>query len=172
MIFLILVRSEFTNMNAQFNDINPALAAENVRQYQLFDNVLKLREILIRENFWDQNTVNRFIEIFQQFIDILKADFDPIGYTINIKIKKTTVKKMPNYRAESIFYYNAIGNTMMILIKENKDRIIACLSNYYGNTLDIASIYEIYFSFIANVSHLYNLTNVQCISDNIVQIIL
>lgn len=156
-------------MNYSNIDLNPNIQATNMRQYQMFDNVLKTREALLRGNFWDQNIVNRFIELFSQFIDILKADYDPITFSINIKIKKTTVKKMPNYRAESIFYYNAVGNAMMILLKEQKDRVIDCLAKQFNIS---ASVYDLYFCIINDVTYVYNLTNVQCISDNIVQIVL
>ena len=150
-------------------DINPNLNPTNSRQYQFLDNVLIVRESLLKGGFWDQETINRFVTLFSQFIDILEYKYDPATFTINCKVRKTTVKKMPNYRAESIFYYNSVGNAMMILLKEFKDRVIKCLINTFGNS---ELSYEIYFNIITNAAYTYNLTNVQCISDSIVQIIL
>jgi len=150
-------------------DPNPSHAARYIRQYGLFENVLKVREAMLREGFWDQETVNRFAVLFQQFIDIIKYDYDPITNSILFKIKKTTVKKMPNYRAEAMFYYNAVGNAIMILLKEYKDKIIFCLGRYFDKE---TNIYELYSDIVSNSMYMYNLTNVQCIYDNIVQVVL
>ena len=135
-------------------------------------SVLKVREALLKGNFWDQNTADRFMQLFQQFVEILKYDFDPIGYTINIKIKKTAAKKMNNYSPNALFYYNIIGNIMMLILKENKERVIYCLQNYRDEYYPNGSVYDVYFALISNPTYLYNLANVQCIMDNVVQIIL
>ena len=138
-------------------------------------NVLRVREALLIGGFWDQATVDRFMQLFQQFVEILKYDYDPTGCTINIKIKKTAVRKLNNYAPEASFYYNILGNVMMLILKENKEKVIRCISNYLNSTnwsWTDGSVYDIYFSIIADPTYLYNLANVQCIMDNTIQIIL
>ena len=140
----------------------------------ILQDVLRVREALIKYGFWDQTTVDRFITLFQQFVECLKCDYDPNTFTIRIKKKKTAVKKIPNYRPEVYFYYSILGSVMMLILKENKERVIRCLQNYIQNcpSLEGKSVYDIYFTMITNTTYLYNLANVQCIMDNLVQVIL
>lgn len=140
----------------------------------ILQDVLRVREALIKYGFWDQPTVDRFITLFQQFVECLKCDYDPNTFTISFKIKKTAVKKIPNYRPEVYFYYSILGSVMMLILKENKERVIRCLQNYIQNcpSLGGKSVYDIYFTMITNTTYLYNLANVQCIMDNLVQVIL
>lgn len=141
----------------------------------ILGDVLHVREALIKNNFWDQETVARFIELFQGYIECIKYDYDPASFTISLRIKKTAVRKIPNYRAEVQFYYNIIGQIMMVILKDYKDKIIKCLMSYFNpNNDDITyqSVYNTYFTMTTNPTYLYNLANVQCIMDNVVQIIL
>lgn len=143
-------------------------------QLFILNEVLRVREALVKYGFWNQATVDRFVTLFQQYVECLKYEFDPRTNTISLKIKKTAVRKIPNYRPEVHFYYNIIGNVMMTMLKENKQQVICCLQNYIQSCPDMTgkSVYNIYFAMITDPTYLYNMANVQCIMDNIVQVIL
>lgn len=143
-------------------------------QGEILNDVLKVREALVKNGFWDHAIIDRFVVLFQQFVECLKYEYDPNSFTINLKIKKTAVRKIPNYRPEAYFYYNIIGNIMAIILKENKEKVIYCLQSYMQSCPALAgkSVYDIYFAIITNPMYLYNMASVQCIMDNIVQVIL
>jgi hypothetical protein len=140
----------------------------------ILTNVLRLREALLKGNFWDQPTIERFVSLFQQYVEILKYEYDPNTFTITIKIKKTAARKISNFRPESYFYYSILGNVMLVILKENKERVIQCLCNYQNKyNIHDSTVYDLYFAMTTNQpTYLYNMANLQCITDNIVQIVL
>ena len=172
MIFLILVRSEIDIMDSiNYKDPNPRLYPAYVRDYNRMNQILHIREALTRGGFWDQETINRFVELFSKTIKITSFEVDLTSQSIFIHInsKKSVLNKLQNYRAESMYFYSIIGNVMLQLIPMYKNKFIDCI--YYNYGLTMVQINELYNQIVTDQFCLCNLFNVQLISDSIVQII-
>ena len=119
-------------------------------------------------NFYNDSTVIQdLINSIGMHIDCLGIDYDPITYSITIKIKKTAMKKLHGTRFvhNAIFYYDYISRIFSEMFIKNKDRIINILGSC-GHQNPI----EEFDNIIANNSSLANLCHITCLLDNIVVI--
>lgn len=93
--------------------------------------------------------INTLIDIINKYISTMDVSYSTSDFTITVKIKKTAMKKYPNF-SHNVMYYYGIFNT---IFREFVDG----LELYYDNSIPPIDSGEI--------SGLYNLT---CVSDNII----
>lgn len=142
-------------------ELNPELAWQYVRDYNYMNNVLALRESLINGGFWDQETINKFVELFSQAVKIDSYEVNYSGFTIQMKLHMTK-KKHNLYNA--LYFYPIIGSVMKSLINWNSLRFMQIVTS--------AKYYDIYSKIINDERLLCNLCNVQCIGSDVIQIVL
>lgn len=163
-----------------FNTVAPienSLYEETINAFnEDLHTILTVRNILSRTLFRRSDVQNKFMQLLYTYIDILKCEYSPEQLTYTIKVKKTSVKRMPNYRPEVSFYYNIIGNIMRDLLTQFKDIVVDLFQiHIFGaNKNAYIDAYNLYNMIVSDQSrfNLANLANVQCISDNIIQIIM
>lgn len=156
------------NQSDYNKDPNPYMHPYFVRQYDFMNAILRIREMLISEGFWDQESVNRFVALFSQTVDIDCYEVDYHSYTIQIKIAK---KKKATRPINALDFLSNIGNTIRRMVTEFRSKCIACIKRGYPN-LDIGQIYDLYSAIASDDMCLYNLVNVQCIGPDTIQIVL
>lgn len=144
-----------------------------------FHEVLTVRSALCQTLFREPEVQSTFMSLIQQAIDPIKCEYNPEQLTYTIKVKKTSVKRMPNYRPEVSFYYNIVCSIMQQILTIYKDQVIQIFMRFpqilniaQSNDSDYMRAYSIYNKLISNQYQLCNLVNVQCISDGVIQIIM
>jgi len=115
-------------------------------------------KILLHKHFYNRDTIQELMNIFQSSFDLFGIEYDDSSKIIQMKIKKTNIKKIPNYSHSSLFYYNIINPIMFGFYSENLESIMR------ANT-DNCNLGYIWME--DKVQMLYNIT---VIGDNIINI--
>lgn len=143
--------------------------------------MLVVRAMLSQTLFRDPEIQNKFMDLIQSNIETLRCEYNPEQITYTVRVKKTSVRKYPDYRPEACFYYNIIGELIRQLLTLYKDKTISCIMRYQSYLNDICpdnanipyiAAYSIYNEIMSNPTIICNLADIQCISDNIIQIIM
>ena len=142
------------------------------------DSSVIIRSILASTLFRDSNFQNQFMELFNKVFQCVKFNYDSLTSTYTFRIKKTSVKKIPNYNSTSNFYYPFVAGILATMIKNYKNSIVEMMITDRNIISYIPkngiSVYEFCFNTItvlaSNQGLLSCLFDIQCISDNIVQI--
>ena len=58
----------------------------------------------------DRKYVDILMNIISRYIDLLVIDYNESTKTVSIKIKKTSMKKLPSFRHCIDFYYNSFSH--------------------------------------------------------------
>lgn len=144
----------------------------------IFHKILLVRNILAKYFFKRPEVQESFIRLLESNLDVIKCEYIPEQQMYVVKIKKTSIRKMPNYRPEASFYYNILGDIVRNLLAMHKTLVLTCFSteidkiaSLYPNEFIIRVPYLLYDDIMLNHIVLSNLMNIQCVSDNIIQII-
>ena len=97
------------------------------------------------EVYSNQYMLDRLMNYIQEQFDLFNIEYDPVEKKIELKIKKTNIKKETNFSHTSLFYYerlnrafitdtevhdyisNRINNSNMIMDKFSYDRLMRVL---------------------------------------------
>lgn len=137
-----------------------------------------MRSVLASTIFRSEEFQAEFMETFNKVFPCVKYQYDPYKSIYTFRVKKTAVKKIQNYSSTSEFYYPFIADMVSCIIKQNKLSIMQLMmlnvSIHKHLPAEDISIYEFCSNTIdVLTSHqglLSCLFDVQCISDNIVQV--
>ena len=114
-------------------------------------------------NYIRQNSyTDELCAIIGKHIESLSVDFDIISHRFAIKIKKTTMKRIPGFIHDPNFYYSKVADIFYEFIWSNKDEIYNDLISIGANPEDIFKSIE------ANRNILANICYISCIEDNII----
>lgn len=104
----------------------------------------------------DPKYIEMIANLIGSKIDCLEIKTDPIICTIDIEIKKTTMRRAKGYNASSMYYYGIMQSVFKEFFDQNPE-----LVNFIKNTTNLDPY--------ANLSNLYH---VYCIGDKYVRILL
>lgn len=146
--------------------------------YKMMDNaewtrVLQVRQALLQYGFWTTETIQEIINHIDACIGVIKFDYDQSNNCITIQIRKTMLKKS-NMKHDSLSYYPLLSNIMINIMLSHKVLVLDCLAKYF-NIPSINNCKELYdlYNWVTSGSYcLSNMANVQCVGDNVIQIIL
>lgn len=141
-----------------------------------------LRSIFRPIIFGQPNSQEEFIRLIEANIDILKYEYDSVHWSYTIKIRKTSIKRLPNFKAEGYFYYNIIGKIISQMICNHRtelvDTLMAMDDRVFSSTIGFrypadvskySAAYDLVHRLVQNPNNI-SLISLQCIGDNIIQI--
>ena len=124
----------------------------------------KMRDLkLLLHRFLYNNSLQKLIEEFQNTFDLFSIEYDETTKIIQMKIKKTTMKKIPHYNHTSSFYYSIINPIMCNFFYNNIDIIRSNVSVF-------PSLEESDVDLLHNERQIILLYNIIVIGDNIINI--
>ena len=135
--------------------------------------VLQIRQALLQNGFWNTETINTIITSIDACIGVIKFDYDHLRNCITIQIRKTLLKKN-GMTHDVLSYYPLVSSIMTNIMVMYKKSILACLANYFGisNINNCKELFDLYNWMLSDSACISNLVNIQCVGDNVVQIIL
>ncbi len=124
----------------------------------------KMRDLkLLLHRFLYNNSLQKLIEEFQNTFDLFSIEYDETTKIIQMKIKKTTMKKIPHYNHTSSFYYSIINPIMCNFFYNNIDII-------RNNISVFPSLGESDVGLLQDERQIILLYNIIVIGDNIINI--
>ncbi len=133
--------------------------------------------------FGQPTSQDEFIRLIEENIGILKYEYDSIHGIYSIKIRKTSIKKLPNFKAEGYFYYNIIGKIIAQMIINHRCELVSALMEmddkvfsstvgyrYSPEISKYEASYDLVHRLSQNPNNIISLISLQCIGDNIIQI--
>ena len=73
---------------------------------------IKLRETLYCNSNCNLLATNILLEHFREAFSLINCSYDPIGVKIELKIKKSAMKKDKNFNNKAEYYYPLIAKTL------------------------------------------------------------
>lgn len=153
-----------TNIEKISYEINNYIT--NARNVKDIDNFIRftssIRLMLHNHIYNNSDNIDKLITHFN-VIDLFNIEYDLINKTLQLKIKKTNMKKYSNYAHNVSFYYtifNQILNSFFYEIYDQLDYAIKTEGINYGINCDVNYILD-----IRVISMIYSITP---ILDNIV----
>lgn len=122
-------------------------------------DMTSIRMALYKNVYSDISNINILMSLISSVIDTLLIEYNPVTNSINIKIKKTSMKKDQMFCHNTSYYYAIFTNIFSQYIISNIDLIKNDI-----NYLDITDLQN-----PMQLSMVFNLT---CVSDNIIIIYL
>lgn len=153
------------SMAQQANNSNLQQNIENIMMSQPIKVMTDIRLILHNTLYTNHEFFVELIKKLSQRIDTLQVSYNISTFSINIKIKKTTMKKVMNFEHNVLFYYDLITDAIREILSDNQSLIINYLRPIYGGSA--INIFAITMQNPSLISLIYNAT---CISDNIINI--
>lgn len=154
-----MVYHQMNNSNILQQNIESIVASQPIKI--MTDIRLMLHNTLYMNNEF-------FVELIKKLnrrIDTLQVSYDISTFSITIKIKKTTMKKVTNFEHNVLFYYGLITDAIREILSENQAFVINCLRTAYGD-----KAIDIFFIIMQNPGLISLIYNATCISDNIINI--
>ena len=126
-------------------------------------NKMKDLKLLLHRFIYNSDSLQVLIQDFQNEFDLFSIEYDETTKIIQMKIKKTTMKKIPRYNHTSSFYYSIIN---------------PIISNFFYNNIDIIrqniigfqSLHESDMEILRDERKIMLLYNIIVIGDNIINI--
>lgn len=103
-------------------------------QIEFCDPIVKFRLFLHRYIYSDQMCLNILFDYMKSNFDLFNLSYDPVNRIIDLKIKKTNIKKSPNYNHSVDYYYPIINNIMSQFI--NNDYVHGMITNTLSEAKD------------------------------------
>jgi hypothetical protein len=132
-------------------------------------NEVKNLKLLLHNHFYnDQNNINSVITELTSNFNLFSINYQSIDKSVQLKIKKTNMKKTGSYSHTSSYYYNILNIVFYNVYNKNLAQI-QMLIRQFGAMYGLKGHETKYLSDSQTVSLLYNATT---LSDNIVIIYL
>lgn len=134
------------------NYINNVQGVKNIDNFIRFTSSVRL--MLHNHIYNNPDNINKLINHFN-IIDLFNIDYDSINKTLQLKIKKTNMKKYPNYIHNVSFYYSIFNQILHSFLYEIYNQLeyvidtegvnygVACEVNYILDNRVISMIYNI-----------------------------
>lgn len=126
-------------------------------------NKMKDLKLLLHRYLYNCNTLQLLIGDFQNEFDLFSIEYDETTKIIQMKIKKTTMKKIPQYNHTSSFYYSIINPIICNFFNNNIDII-------KENVSEFPSLKESDVDILQDERQTILLYNIIVIGDNIINI--
>lgn len=129
-------------------------------------NEIKNTRVLLHNYFYnEENIINDLIERISNNFNLFSIEFNPLTKVIQIKIKKTNMKKIDNSDLLN-FYYKMINSVMVDFFIHNYN-MVGNLMSKYKNEYNLTGKEITYLNDINMIHNFYYIT---IISDNIISI--
>lgn len=129
-------------------------------------NEIKNTRILLHNHFYiNENNINDLINRISNNFNLFSIDYNPINKIIQLKIKKTNMKKIDS--SDLLNSYYRVINDIMVDYFINNYGTIGELMNTYKNEYNLNGN-EI--TYLNNINTVYNFFHITIISDNIISI--
>ena len=126
------------------------------------EKILQIKLGLYTHVYNNEKFISTLKCLLQSNLDLFNMDID--NNVIQLKIKKTNMKKSNQYIHSSQYYYGIISNIIISALMENKELVYSMVSN----KVSMNDINEILF----NPSTYQLFYNITALSDNIIYIYL
>jgi len=126
-------------------------------------NKIRDLKLLLHRFVYNCNSLQKLLDDFQNSFDLFSVEYDETTKIIQMKIKKTTMKKIPHYNHTSSFYYSIINPIIYNFIYDNIDIIRNNISEF--STLEISDV-----DLLQDERQINLLYNIIVIGDNIINI--
>ena len=126
-------------------------------------NKMRDLKLLLHRFIYNCDSLQKLIEEFQNTFDLFSIEYDETTKIIQMKIKKTTMKKIPHYNHTSSFYYYIINPIMCNFFYNNIDIIMSNVSMF-------SSLKESDVCLLEDERQIILLYNIIVIGDNIINI--
>jgi len=126
-------------------------------------NKMKDLKLLLHRFIYNSNSLQTLIQDFQNEFDLFSIEYDETTKIIQMKIKKTTMKKIPRYNHTSSFYYSIITPIISNFFHNNADII-------RQNIIGFQSLQESDMEILQDERQIILLYNIIVIGDNIINI--
>jgi len=126
-------------------------------------NKMRDLKLLLHRFIYNCDSLQKLIDEFQNTFDLFSIEYDETTKIIQMKIKKTTMKKIPHYNHTSSFYYSIINPIMCNFFYNNIDIIRSNVSVF-------PSLEESDVDLLHNERQIILLYNIIVIGDNIINI--
>lgn len=136
------------------------------RQIQFNLNKIASIKTILHENFYNREDVIQYLtQLISNRFEVFNINYDYKTKSIQIKIKKTTMKKLSSYECTSTYYYTILGPLFIELYRRYENDLRELLSRYQNiYNFNGAEINEYLLSPIS-VNCMYGIT---IILDNII----
>ena len=121
--------------------------------YQILMSSKDFVVFLHYEVYSNQYMLDRLLKYIQEQFDLFNMEFDPIEKKIELKIKKTNIKKETNFSHTSLFYYERLNNAFHSFITDTE------VHNYILNRINNSSMISDKFLYERLMSVLDLMTN-------------
>lgn len=124
--------------------------------------------LMLHNNIYNEVNINVLINYLNQQFELFNAEYNDNEKKIELKIKKTNIKKINNYSHSSTFYYSMINTAFLSFLRDPQ------ISSQIRNILNSNNneFYSVYQEFNTNPNNLSTLYNLSAILDNVIIIYL
>lgn len=133
-----------------------------------FKYISNIRILLYNHFYSNQTVINSIINSIVERFDLFSINYNECNHSIELKIKKTNIRKNPSFSHTSTYYYTIFNSIFHNILYSNKNMLENIVSEYKetycldGNEVD----------FILQLDNISMLLNITTLSDNIVIIYL
>ena len=124
------------------------------------DESYKLKSVIYQSGIYSDENIASLVEKINVMLDAFSVQF--INGSINIKTKKSCMKKIPNYNHNPNFYYMYLAPVFMEFYQSMADTVIPLYNTTYNDNID----YTVYNGML--MQNLVYLINIHTIQDNII----
>ena len=121
--------------------------------YQILMSSKDFVVFLHYEVYSDKRILDKLLNYIQEQFDLFNMEFDPIEKKIELKIKKTNIKKETNFSHTSLFYYDRLNSAFHSFITDTE------VHNYILNRINNSSMISDKFLYERLMSVLDLMTN-------------
>lgn len=109
--------------------------------YQILMSSKDFVVFLHYEVYSDKRILDKLLNYIQEQFDLFNMEFDPIEKKIELKIKKTNIKKETNFSHTSLFYYERLNKAFHSFITDTK------VHDYISNRINNSNMITDKFSY-------------------------
>lgn len=120
------------------------------------DTIYKLKHILHKYIYSDQNIIASYLDALQQSIDPFNINIDS-DLNIYIKIKKSNMRKLDGFYHDPSYYYSLVSSIFSQLIINNIDTILVNYNNEFNESVTLTEVLS-YSIFLLDIKTLLDNT--------------
>lgn len=133
-----------------------------------FKYTCNIRKLLYDKFYTNQNIMSYILQSIMENFDLFSINYIPDNNSIQLKIKKTNIRKNNSFSHTSTYYYNVFTPIFCNIFSNN----IQYLSKIIKDNINTYELLGNELEFISNIDNIGLLFNITTLSDNIIIIYL